>query len=44
MPSGRHEISWDGRNNSGMMVANDVYFYRMVIDQFREVKKAILIK
>ena len=44
MPSGWHEISWDGRNNSGMMVANDVYFYRMVIDQFREVKKAILIK
>jgi flagellar hook assembly protein FlgD len=25
-----HEILWDGRDESGSLVANGVYFYRMV--------------
>ncbi|MGH1363597.1 MAG: choice-of-anchor B family protein [Calditrichia bacterium] len=29
-PSGRYELEWDGRDESGYQVASSVYFYRMV--------------
>ncbi|MBD3368540.1 MAG: T9SS type A sorting domain-containing protein [Candidatus Eisenbacteria bacterium] len=29
MPAGRHELSWDGRNNEGERVSSGVYFYRL---------------
>ena len=30
MNVGRHEISWDGRNQSGAAAASGIYFYRLV--------------
>ncbi|MFZ5980327.1 MAG: C25 family cysteine peptidase [Candidatus Zixiibacteriota bacterium] len=41
---GRHEIYWDGLNDSGGKVAGGVYFYRLVADYFSESKKMILLK
>lgn len=31
MNAGRHEISWDGRNQAGAAVASGVYFYQLVV-------------
>lgn len=31
MPAGRHEISWNGRNQAGEVVAAGMYLYRLVV-------------
>ena len=31
MAAGRHELLWNGRNQSGNTVAAGVYFYRMTV-------------
>ncbi|MCZ6766885.1 MAG: M1 family aminopeptidase, partial [bacterium] len=39
-----HQISWDGRNDSGQDVASGVYFVRVETRQAVDVRKAILLK
>lgn len=29
LPAGQYEVTWQGRNNHGQIVANGIYFYRM---------------
>jgi len=29
MAAGRHELTWDGRNDRGIGIASGVYFYRL---------------
>jgi len=41
---GRYEVVWDGRDNAGADVVSGIYFYRMKINGFGEVKKTTLIK
>ncbi len=41
---GRYEVVWDGRDNVGSAVVSGIYFYRMKINEFSEVRKATLIK
>jgi 1,4-alpha-glucan branching enzyme len=43
-PQGRHEVRWDGRNNFGEGVASGVYFYRLVVPEFTETRKMVLLK
>jgi 1,4-alpha-glucan branching enzyme len=43
-PRGRHEVRWDGRNNRGQGVASGVYFYRLVVREFAETRRMVLIK
>jgi len=42
--SGRHEVAWSGRDESGRQVASGTYFYRLEVDTFIETKRMTLFK
>ena len=44
MRSGRHEARWDGRDGAGDEMASGVYAIRMVVGDFEQVRKAMLIR
>jgi len=44
MPSGRHEVRWDGTNEWGHGVGTGVYFYRISMPGFSDTKKMVLLK
>ena len=44
MHVGRHEISWDGRNNQGESVSAGVYYYMLQTASFNQTKKMTLIR
>jgi len=41
---GRHEVVWNGRDDSGRQVASGTYFYRLEAGQYSETKRMVLIK
>jgi len=41
---GRHEVTWDGRDNAGRMSAAGVYLYRLELGGFSETKRMVLVK
>jgi len=43
-PPGRYSVQWDGMNDRGTTVSTGIYFYRMQIGSFRDVKKMLLLK
>lgn len=42
--SGRHEVTWDGRDDRGVSAASGVYLYRLRIGGFSDVRKMLLVK
>jgi hypothetical protein len=42
--AGRHEIIWNGRDNTGRGVTSGVYFARMKAGKFRETRKIIYLR
>jgi murein tripeptide amidase MpaA len=42
--AGSYRVMWDGRDNSGNVVASGVYFYRMVAGDFVQSRRMLLIK
>ena len=42
--AGNHQLTWDGRNSSGQVVASGVYFYRLVTENAVITRKMLLIK
>jgi len=50
MNVGRHEISWDGRNQVGAAAASGIYFYRLVVHKstgavaFTETKRMVFVR
>ncbi len=42
--AGWHEISWDGRDNNGLLLTSGIYFIRLKTDRHAAVKKAVLIR
>ncbi|TDI98751.1 MAG: T9SS type A sorting domain-containing protein, partial [Caldithrix sp.] len=44
LEAGFHEITWNGRNNSGRRVSSGVYYYQIRSGEFKETKKMILMK
>jgi len=44
MPSGRHTVVWDGRDNTGRAAASGIYFYRLNTEGFSDTRKMTLIK
>jgi hypothetical protein len=42
--AGRYTVRWDGLNSNREMVGSGVYFYRMVADDFQDIKRMLLIK
>ncbi len=45
-PSGRHRITWDGRDNGGRPVPSGLYFYRLESrrDAFEQVRRVIRVR
>jgi hypothetical protein len=37
-------IGWDGHDDDGVSVASGVYFYRLEMDSFTDIKKLMLVK
>ncbi|MCH7549435.1 MAG: T9SS type A sorting domain-containing protein [Candidatus Krumholzibacteriota bacterium] len=44
VPGGRHQVEWDGRNNSGRFVSSGIYFYRLALSGFSATRKMLLMK
>jgi glycosidase len=44
IPSGRHYVTWNGRNDYDGILSSGVYFYRMTAGDFTQIKKMILLK
>lgn len=42
-PSGRHETSWDGKNDHGQPVPSGIYFYRLIAGKSVIAKRLVLI-
>lgn len=43
-PQGIHSQIWDGKNNAGQSVATGVYYYQMKANNFRQVKKMLILE
>ena len=41
---GEHRLAWDGRDEAGRRLASGVYFCRLEISGFKDVRKMILVK
>lgn len=44
MKAGVFIVDWDGKDEKGMGVSSGVYFYRIIADQFSDIKKMILLR
>jgi len=42
--AGEHMVSWDGKNNAGMLLSSGVYYYQLCTDKYTQSKKMILLK
>ncbi len=41
---GTYTVTWDGRNASGEKVTSGIYFYRLVTEDFKSVRKMVLLR
>ncbi|MFQ5676939.1 MAG: S8 family serine peptidase [bacterium] len=44
LPPGSHTVTWDGTDRDGKFVASGVYFYMIETDNFKEVRKMLLVQ
>jgi flagellar hook assembly protein FlgD len=44
LPAGRHQVMWDGRDESGQAVSSGVYLYRLVAGTQQQSRTMILVK
>ena len=43
-PSGRYSVTWGGKNENGRSVASGVYFARLVVGDFVQTRKMVLLR
>ena len=44
MEAGRHELTWDGRNDQEMNIASGVYFYRLYAKDHVRSRSLVLLR
>ncbi len=44
LPEGRHQVVWDGMNDSGIRVGSGIYFYTLRAGDFVAKRKLVLLK
>lgn len=44
LPAGRHAISWNGNNDSGVKVASGIYFCRMITSGGTKTRKMVILR
>ena len=44
MPSGVHQIEWDGRTDNGAVAASGVYFYRMQVAGAQKTRSMVVVR
>ncbi len=44
LSAGRHQYTWDGRDNDERTVASGIYFFRIVSGKHSRIRKAVLLK
>jgi hypothetical protein len=44
MPAGPHDVTWNGRDETGRPVASGIYFYRMEDSERREMRRMFLVR
>jgi len=42
--AGSHIVVWDGHDDIGQVMSSGIYFYRMTTDEYRNVRKMLLLK
>ena len=42
--AGNHQITWNGKNNTGAQVPSGMYFYKLVSDHQTVIKKMVMMK
>ena len=43
-PAGLHTVRWDGKNNKGIKVTSGIYFSRLQVRKYFDVKRILLVK
>jgi len=44
MPAGYHNVTWNGRDDGGVILASGMYFYRLTAEAYTKTKKMVLMK
>jgi flagellar hook assembly protein FlgD len=39
-----YQVLWDGKDNLGKEVGSGIYFYRLKVGDFSEIKRSVLLK
>ena len=42
--AGFHEVRWDSRDDRGRLAASGVYYYRLTVNRFSQIKKLVLVQ
>ena len=42
--AGAYKASWDGKNNIGSAIASGIYFYRLIVGDFVQTRKMVLLR
>jgi flagellar hook assembly protein FlgD len=44
MPAGNYRVQWDGRDDSGQVVASGIYLYRLVAEGQVQVRRMLVVR
>jgi len=42
--AGRYALAWDGRNREGLLVPSGIYFYQVLADNVRLMRRMVVVR